>query len=282
MASENLNENEKHFHKIILYVNDSDNQIIEENTFGHLTFERVTLHGIKIINSNAFNWTANKIKAFYCSQCLLENQPPKYDLQTLFNQMTKLEILSIGLNVTQLSWSILPNGQQKLKRLIIKSTQNLTIKSGAFQYQNYLYDIEIEGTTINQIQNEAFKLDSKSKLTKLFIIFNSCNLTGHSFSNSSFDGLTKQIQILFLKTDINFLNEGTFKSVLNNQSNLIVNNYEHDYNNSQSKIDCNDCRNFWLIKEEKENQIQNAFCKNNYNMTLFDEEITTKLSQLCK
>lgn len=267
---------------MILYVNNSDNQIIEENTFGDLTFERVTLHGIKMIHSNAFNWTANKIKAFYCSQCLLENQLPKYDLQALFNQMTKLEILSIGLNLTQLSWSILPNGQQQLKRLTIKSAQNLTIKSGAFQYQNFLYDIEFEGTTINRIQNEAFKLDSKSKLTRLFIIFNSCNLTGHSFSNGSFNGLTKPIQILFLKTDINFLNEGAFKSVLNNQSNLIVNNYEHDYDSSQSKIDCNDCRNFWLVKEEKENQIQNAFCKNYYNMTLFDEEITTKFSQLCK
>ena len=49
-------------------------------------------------------------------------------------------------------------------------------------------------------------------------------------------------------------------------------------------IDCDNCKNYWLIKEKKQNQFKYAYCKG-YDQTklkLFDQETKTKLSQKCK
>ena len=48
------------------------------------------------------------------------------------------------------------------------------------------------------------------------------------------------------------------------------------------KIDCEDCKNYWLIKGNKQQHVLNAYCMGNHNKTLFDQEIKTKLSQKCK
>lgn len=49
-----------------------------------------------------------------------------------------------------------------------------------------------------------------------------------------------------------------------------------------SQIDCDHCKNYWLIKENKKYQVFNAFCKGNPGKTLFDEDIKTKLTTKCK
>lgn len=46
-----------------------------------------------------------------------------------------------------------------------------------------------------------------------------------------------------------------------------------------SAIDCNDCRNYWLIKQEKQNQIIVGHCKSGNSENLFSEDIKTKLSR---
>ena len=48
-----------------------------------------------------------------------------------------------------------------------------------------------------------------------------------------------------------------------------------------SKIDCSDGRNHWLIKEKKDGQVLNAFGQENHKNILFDQEIQTKLNQKC-
>ena len=62
------------------------------------------------------------------------------------------------------------------------------------------------------------------------------------------------------------------------ENNLIDFSKESIFN---SKIDCGDCKNYWLIKEKKENQVFNAYCQGHTTKTLFDKEIQDKLSQKC-
>ena len=101
---------------------------------------------IKKIGSNTFNKTAKKLKEFFCFSCGLEYQPPNYRLKTLLNQMTQLEVLTIGVNDTEMPTNAIePDGNQtKLNRLtILNNYQNLTIKSKAFQLLNQLHEISI-------------------------------------------------------------------------------------------------------------------------------------------
>ena len=77
-----MKANETHFKTVHLYrlEGHDDSITLEDNTFGNITFELFRGSGIKKIGSNAFNKTANKLMAFYCSDCDINNEPPKYDI----------------------------------------------------------------------------------------------------------------------------------------------------------------------------------------------------------
>ena len=84
--------------------------------------------------------------------------------------------------------------------------------------------------------------------------------------------------IRFLSTNINHLSEEVFKSVLDYENNLIDFSKESIFN---SKIDCEDCKNLWLIKQNKESQVKHARCKSNPDKKLFDEEVKSDLKNNC-
>ena len=121
---------------------------LDDNLFGDITFEYFYGINIKKIGSNVFNKTADKIKTFICADCSLEHEPPKYNLQTIFNQISQFNLFKLQLNM--------PN------------------------------------------------------------------------------------EIVLNSMDISSLREEAFKSVLDNEKNII--NFE------TSKIDCSNCKNYWLIK----------------------------------
>ena len=47
-------------------------------------------------------------------------------------------------------------------------------------------------------------------------------------------------------------------------------------------IDCSDCRNLWLINENKEKQVKSVFCKDDLKRGFFDNEVKNKLKSKCK
>ncbi len=46
-------------------------------------------------------------------------------------------------------------------------------------------------------------------------------------------------------------------------------------------IDCEDCRNQWLSKNNLQDQVH-AYCKQNNEKSLFDQDIQSKLNDKCK
>ena len=275
-ASKNLGTNEKHFKKVELF--SFNNLILEDNTFGDISFEG--FHGMNIvkIGTHTFNKTADKIDVFFCWTCSIEHQPPKYDLQTVLNQMTQLKHLSIGINVNIIPPNAIGNKTNLQFITLINKKQNLTIQSSAFHSLDHLIGIDIWDTTINRIEKEAFK-----SATISHIDFTTCNLTGESFEKGAFDGIKNNFEITFMQTNISYLAESVFKPVLNNSFNSI-NFFSHTISNGtyNSKIDCDDCKNYWLIKENKQTQVKEAHCKANDTLTLFDQEIKTKKKKKCK
>ena len=104
--------------------------------------------------------------------------------------------------------------------------------------------------------------------------FHYFNLTGDSFASGSFDGNKRQLDINFMISNITYIPESSFKSVLSNNGNKI--------NFGLSRIDCTDCRNLWLINDRKDEQVINAVCKSDTKKTLFDLFIQAKLKNKCK
>lgn len=171
--SENLEPNETHFRALFLYpsVDEELERVIEDDVFGDITFENFEGHQIDKINSNAFNKTAHKIQSFNCYDYPIVNQPPKYNIIKVVKNFIVLKELYLNLNVTEIPKNMI--GQHSnLSILWIKSPQNLTIKSGAFQNLSQLTVFWIYDTKIQLIERNALEIPATA------IFFEQCYLSG--------------------------------------------------------------------------------------------------------
>ena len=269
--------NEKHFGEVkLLSTNTSEERILGDDIFGDITFGHFTGEEIDKIGINTFNKTINKITAFRCTFMKEQNS----EIFKILNQMTQLIILDINLNVPEIpkdAFAPSPSGVSSLYFMAIALDNEMVVRSGAFRDLNQISVITFYETSIKLIENRAFKLDARSTFPKVNIEFDRCNLTGETFQRGAFDAVLKPIQITFYDSEINYLNKEAFKSVLENGKSEI--NFGSD--KTIRTLDCGDCRNYWLIKENKQKQVQHAYCKGE-NKTLFDVEIKTRMSQVCK
>ena len=276
--SKNLKSpNENHFGEVkLLSTNTNEKRILDDDIFGEITFEHFTGEEIDEIGINTFSKTANKITAFRCTFMKEQNS----EIFKILNRMTKLLILDIYLSIPEISkdaFAPSPSGVSSLYYISIIVDNEVVVRSGAFRDLNQISVITFYETSIKLIENRAFKFDTKSTIPKVIIEFDNCNLTGETFQPGAFDAVLKPIQITFYNSTIDYLNEEVFESVLENGKNEI------DFGSDKTirSLDCGDCRNYWLIKENKQKQVLHPYCKGQ-NKTLFDAEIKTKLSQMCK
>lgn len=218
---------------------------------------------------------------FYCWTCPIQTSPPKCRIWKAISHLTKLTTMTIGLNVTEIpADAFLPiNGQSKLETLTIidQSNHGLVVKSGAFQNMNNLRQIKLP-IQVKTFEKGAFKLNTKSDV-ELLIIFEYNFINGKTFDSGTFDGINRPVGILLYASTIDYFPEATFKPLLNDDRNAIQ-FISNDI--QQSSIDCEDCRNLWLINDNKQNQVKNAICKSNPKKTLFDDDIASQLKAICK
>lgn len=65
-----------------------------------------------------------------------------------------------------------------------------------------------------------------------------------------------QYSIIFVNTSISYLPEKVFKPNLNRNLKSKIRFFD-----DSSMIHCDHCKNYWMIKENKEKQFDNLFCK---------------------
>lgn len=254
--------------------------------FGDITFEWFEGVNVKKISSNLFNKTENKIKTFECFACPLEHEPPKYNVQSVFNRMTELNDLKIGLNVTEIPSNAFGKAYKLETLNIYMKSKGFTIKSSAFENLENLRSISFLGGKINRIEKEAFKIRFSKFVYNFHISLSYCNITSESFQNGSFDGIhntyrAKPIlttEISLSSDNFSYLSEEAFDEFLVDEKNSIIFNRIVQHNN----FDCEDCRNYWLVKGRLKNQVKDARCKQNLDRTVFGEEFRIKLRQKCK
>ena len=73
------------------------------------------------------------------------------------------------------------------------------------------------------------------------------------------------------ENDVDFLPESLFKPFLDDKNNAI--------SFTISTIDCSNCCNQWMIRDNKTDQVKNAICNNNATLTLFSNQVKDKLSK---
>lgn len=279
-ASKNLQENEKHF-KYLVFKSVNDNEAsLNEDSFADITFDNFVGREIKKINTKAFGSASSKIKQFLCQDCEIENSSPNFDVWKVLSSMNMLEDVSIGLNANEIpSNAIVSNDgkESQMQSLTIKSKQNLTIRSNAFHNMKHLYEIKFDHTKFAKFEKEAFKFSEKSNLLSLH--FYNSSISGDSFENGTFDGINRIVVFTFSRTNVTNLPRSSFKSMLEQHSNNTIRFF------SNSTINCEDCTNLWLSKENRTRQVLTPLCSSNKKgggSMLFNIDIQKKLENKCK
>ena len=120
------------------------------------------------------------------------------------------------------------------------------ISSGAFNVDNF-DRIEICGTNISVIEDNAFYSDNTLDNDLILDLKDNRLLSGHSFAPKAFSNIRKPTKFyladqywnILLQTPITYLPEKTFLPFLQMSDNNRI-------ELSEFHLDCNDCRNAWL------------------------------------
>ena len=166
-------------------------------------------------------------------------------------------------------------GKQSKFNEIILSTQNkITVKKMAFFHLDHLTYLSLE-SNIAKTESQAFAI-SKESSEKLTIAFgpaiNHFPMNGDVFQPGSFEGLQRPVEIRFFES-VNYVPESSFKTILDNQNNHLF--FEFSY------IDCEHCKNLWMIRDERDKQVIHAKCNHNNSLTLFDSQVEYDLLRKC-
>jgi hypothetical protein len=115
--------------------------------------------------------------------------------------------------------------------------------------------LNLHNNTIDHISEKSFNFgESSEKITRIFL--NDCLLNSSSFEIGAFDNLNRPTVLSFNLYDqinyVTYFDQRIFESFLDkNKNNQII----------SKALDCNDCRSFWLHKNEKYHpQIQDSAC----------------------
>ena len=293
LISDNLtNETDKNFEKIKilnLQHKGKDTFILNDTSFWDITFQEFDGQHIKYITNDAFGKSSSTIKSFKVNR--LRHSPPQYDVWKLLSRFVNVEEIHVGLNgsddyyypyenvVPSQAFVPLNGKQNNLNKMTFDFSNNImAIQKMAFYNLENLTKLTFFNGSLKKIQDQAFAFSKKSS-KKFNIVFSSSYLYDNSFQPKAFDGIRRPVDITFdnlrLHKNVSYLQESVFKSILDyGDSNTITFN--------ETYIDCTDCRNQWLLKERKDQQIKNALCIHNTNITLFDARNREYLSKKCK
>ena len=265
-----MNQTDKHFK--LLWINSVRNNylLLNDLSFWDITFDQFYGSNIKLISNNAFGKATETIKKVSFHQ--LNHSPPEYNVWNVLSSLVNVEQISVGLNITEIpSHAFIPfNGKQfKLKTISIGTPNKITIKKMAFYYLDHLSTIMLPNQ-IQRIQDEAFAFETKSNKRLEIIFYNNFNDT--IIESRSFDGIQRPTTISF-NSNVTFIPETAFKSFLNHADNNIK--FEYHF------INCSDCRNQWLIRDKKDEQLLNATCMHQKNLTLFSSQIRSHFNSNC-
>ena len=209
--------------------------------------------------------------------CSIEYSPPNHDLWKAISQLTKVTSATLNVNVTEIPENVFtpPNGtESQIQQLwFYNFHQNMTFKAGAFQNLKKILNIYL-WTNFNKIEKNAFRLNQKSDKRLNIDFISDRYFTADAFENGTFDRVQRPVSVSFgIVGGLDYLPEGSFKAFFdqNKQNQVLL----------YGGINCEDCRNYWLIKDGRKERISHPNCSSNHTKLLFDDDVAAKFKVKC-
>ena len=252
--------------------------VFNENQFADLTFETMNMFHVNRIYNKAFGKTAETLIKFWCMDCIIEHSPPNHDLWKAIGQLTKATSVSLNVNVTEILENVITppdKTESQIQQLWFDNfNQKMTVKAGAFQNLTQIEKMNL-WENFNKIEKSAFRLNQKSdKRLSISFISDFGYFTADAFENGTFDGVQRPVSVSFgIFGGLDYLPQGSFKAFFDqNKENQVL---------LYGDINCEDCRNYWLIKDGRKERISYPNCSSNHTKLLFDDDVAAKFKAKC-
>ncbi|XP_054164788.1 uncharacterized protein LOC128962439 [Oppia nitens] len=248
--SRELPREERYFENIHI----SGDKIVElpANMFADIKFHRVELkdcQNLRSIDRHVFNGTVDSIRSLSLIRLPLNESNDNTAVFDIINSLHSLQELyfeSINLN------TVPNNAFSKLDNLSLISFRRVSTNSigkNVFKQLKSLRFLEFYEVNTLNISDNAFSFDETDVRLRFIIIFSAFN--NSVISGQTFDGMLRPVTLIFLHNDkIQYISKDTFnRFIQQNPSHELI-----------AHIDCNDCRNYWLLMISKQNN--GIYCTN--------------------
>ena len=252
--SKQLPNNEKHFKKFEL--NNTSIKVLEENSFDEITFDEIrlidcdNLTNIERYAFTATDWVTKSLTIY--SNSKLSMDKIIYEILSNFVNIEFILLSDIGLNEIP-SKAFRPiNGYQKSLKILRLYQDISKIGSNAFSNLKNLTELTLSIENLISIPDYAFEFEENSdQLFKINFVFNS-NFS--AFNEKTLLNIRRPTELEL--TNVNYLEEKVFLPfLLDNEKNTIK-------STDVEVFDCNDCRNYWLRKNQNVNKRVTLNCSN--------------------
>jgi hypothetical protein len=247
--SNELTDDKKHFKRF--YFNNTAITELKENTFYDLTFDEIyfeSASNLTTINTHTFTATNLVTKRFETQYTPIANPLPDSDIFKILSFMIKIEYIRLdNTKITEIpSYAFRPllGYQNNLRYLYIRSRTGgiQKVANYVFYDLNSMLELSLDQNMIDFIPSNAFHFRKESKIN-LNLYLSANHLNGSSFESNAFNNI-KRPTILNLEDNpkISYLDQKIFSTFLNSDPN-------NQISVTHIKLDCNDCRSYWITKE---------------------------------
>ena len=254
--SKQLSKNEKHFKTFKLFNNYI--KVLEENTFDEITFDQIVITGcdnLTNIKKFAFNTTDKVTKTLDIQNSFkLGKDEPLFETLSSFVNIERIGLYYVGLNeIPSKAFQTINGKQIKLKHLAIED-EFTKIGSLAFSSLKNLTQLLLFSKKVNSISDNAFEFEEHSEQL-IDIEFYGFNVSAFKQNTLLNIGRPTNIELSYV-SNANYLDEKDFIHFLmdNNKNTLKLRGVQ--------VFDCNDCRNYWIKKNQNLTKRVTANCSN--------------------
>ena len=255
--SKQSSDDEKNFKKF--YLNNTYIKVLEENTFDEITFDEIDIIGcdnLTNIDRYAFTATNSVTKRLIIhSNNKLSMDKSIFDVLSNFGNIEFIKLSDIGFNEI-LSNAFRPiNGYQKYLRNLTLNLDVTKIGSHAFSNLKNLTQLTLSIGNLISISDYAFEFEKDSDIHFSIELDHNSNFS--AFNDKTLLNIRRPTQLdLLHNNNTHYLDEKVFLPfLLDNEKNTIK-------LTEVEVFDCNDCRNYWLKKNQNITKRVTIDCSN--------------------